>query len=275
MKEKSPTTKSQSTQSDSLPNILFLFPQYAHTVTTETFESMLQWAMFAGEKGLQWNWITDPGATIISLSRSQLVSMALELEDWTHAIFIDNDMGFDPFDILKLLIEDKDIIGAQAPTKQYPLAYNAESNHLQETDTAAEVHYVGTGMMCIKREVLEHMKMHYLHDLAFAMPDGFYSEQKSMWSVDLFAPITRGAHYKNSNFYLTEDFAFCQRARDCGFEVWKHLEVKCSHTGTHVFSDDGETKMIERYARKVERIKEQNGHELSERLESKEGTAEG
>ena len=68
---------------------------------------------------------------------------------------------------LKLLIEDKDIIGAQAPTKQYPLAYNAESNHLQETDTAAEVHYVGTGMMCIKREVLEHMKMHYLHDLAF------------------------------------------------------------------------------------------------------------
>ena len=58
--------------------------------------------MFAGEKGLQWNWITDPGATIISLSRSQLVSMALELEDWTHAIFIDNDMGFDPFDILEI-----------------------------------------------------------------------------------------------------------------------------------------------------------------------------
>ena len=70
MKVKSPITTSKDTPpSDLLPNVLFLFPQYAHTVTTETFESMLEWAMFAG-KGLQWNWITDPGATIISLSRS-------------------------------------------------------------------------------------------------------------------------------------------------------------------------------------------------------------
>ena len=230
--------------------------------------------MFAGWEDLQWNWITDPGATIISLSRSQLVSMALELDDWTHAIFIDNDMGFTRKDILKLVIEDKDIIGAQAPTKQYPLAYNTERNHIQETDTAAEVHYIGTGMMCIKREVLEKMKVRYFDDLAFAMPDGFYGEQKNMWSVDLFAPITREGHYQNSNFYLTEDFAFCQRARDCGFEVWKHLEVKCSHTGTHVFSEEGETKMIERYARKLERIKQENGHELSEGLESEEGTTE-
>ena len=245
---------------ETLPSVLFLFPQYSHTVTTETFESMLEWAMFADERGLQWNWITDPGATLISLSRSQLVSMALNLEDWTHAIFVDNDMGFTPKDILKLLIEDKDIIAAQAPTKQYPIAYNVETNHIQETSTAAQVHYVGTGMMCIKREVLEKMTMHYLNDLAFAMPDGFYDEQKDMCSVDLFAPITSGAHFKNRNLYLTEDFSFCHRAEECGFEVWKHLEVKCSHTGTHVFSAEGETKMIERYARKLERINQANEH---------------
>ena len=80
--------------------------------------------------------------------------MALELEDWTHAIFIDNDMGFDPFDILKLLIEDKDIIGAQA-NKQYPLAYNADVTTFKKQIQQLKC-ITRPGMMYIKREVLEY-----------------------------------------------------------------------------------------------------------------------
>jgi hypothetical protein len=35
--------------------------------------------------------------------------------------------------------------------------------------------------------------------------------------------------------YLSEDWGYCQRARDAGFEVWVHGGVKCAHWGKKMF----------------------------------------
>jgi hypothetical protein len=48
-----------------------------------------------------------------------LVARALFDEKTTHIMFIDNDISWDPFDILKLLISDKEIIGGIYPLKHY------------------------------------------------------------------------------------------------------------------------------------------------------------
>ena len=230
------------------PSILFLIPAHNSSVTTPLLESMLQFSRFALENGIEYNWIIDPGATIISLCRSQLISMAAELEDWTHVLFVDNDMGFEPMDVMRLLIADQDIVAGTAPAKSYPLhGNNATTHHLQEKDWGYEVNYVGSGFMLIKRQVIDTMMDHYWNTKSFQMPDGNHYDQTRVTYVDLFDTITAGSHVQDKRLYLTEDYAFCTRAKACGFKVWSHKHVKLSHTGVHTFSFNEEKDMLERY----------------------------
>jgi hypothetical protein len=82
--------------------------------------------------------------------------------------------------------------------------------------------YVSTGCFMVKRKVVEGMiekypELHYKRNVkadkawAFYMPC-IYQEE-----------------------YLSEDWAFCQRARDAGFEVWVHGGMKCAHWGKKMF----------------------------------------
>ena len=219
-------------------------------MTTTFLESMLEFSSFAKDNGIEFNWIVEPGATIISLCRSQLISMAMELEGWTHILFVDNDIGFEPIDIMRLLVADKDLIGGQCPVKSYPLtASSALSDVIEEDDQAVRVNYIGTGFMMIKRAVVDRMMKCYKDRKGFEMPDGNFYSQERMASVDLFDTVTCGGHLTDEKLYLTEDYAFCMRARACGFQVWSHKNVKLTHTGMHTFSFANEAKMLEDYTR--------------------------
>ena len=76
--------------------------------------------------------------------------------------------------------------------------------------------YVSTGCMMIRRNVVEGMIEKY--------PELHYKRNVTgdrAWA--LYQPFI----YKEE--YLSEDWAYCQRAKDAGFEVWVHGGVKCGH----------------------------------------------
>jgi len=89
----------------------------------------------------------------------------------------------------------------------------------------------------------------YKNRKEFDMPDGNYFDQNRISSVDLFDTVTNGGHILDEKLYLTEDYAFCMRARACGFQVWSHKNVNLTHTGMHTFSVKNEAKMLEDYKR--------------------------
>ena len=235
------------------PKILFLLPQYGGQVTTSFFESMLEWAQQASNHGVEWNWIIDPGSTLLPMARSQLVALAMELDDWTHIIMSDSDMGFNVNDLCQLILADKDVIGAVAPVKAYPLATNASTGDgiIKEEGDLNQCNYVGSGLLCIKRETIEVLYDKYQDSLSFYAVDGHRGDQSRYKVIDLFATITNGGHETDPDLYLTEDYAFCKRVRDAGLEVWQHTKVNPSHTGQHTFSFKGEANMIKRYTKKA------------------------
>lgn len=57
--------------------------------------------------------------SLVSRARNNLIARAMSDKDATHFMFIDNDIAWDPFDIIKLLISDKDLIGGIYPLKYY------------------------------------------------------------------------------------------------------------------------------------------------------------
>jgi hypothetical protein len=57
--------------------------------------------------------------SLVSRARNNLVARAMADPKMTHIIFIDNDISWDPADILKLMIANKPLIGGIYPLKHY------------------------------------------------------------------------------------------------------------------------------------------------------------
>lgn len=124
--------------------------------------------------------------SLITRARNYLVDEFLR-SDFTHLLFIDSDICFDPQDVLALIALDKDIIGAPYPKKSInwrnigtALVKNPSMNP-GELDALTgdyvfnpvpgtksfrvteplEVMEIGTGYMLIKREVFEKFEKAY------------------------------------------------------------------------------------------------------------------
>ena len=57
--------------------------------------------------------------SLVSRARNNLIARGMTDKDATHFLFIDNDITWDPVDILKLLLADKDLVGGIYPLKSY------------------------------------------------------------------------------------------------------------------------------------------------------------
>jgi hypothetical protein len=96
-----------------------------------------------------------------------------------------------------------------------------------------EVAEGGTGFMMIQRHVFDVMRARYPH-LKYTNDLPSY-ERLSPGIKDCFYLFMDTMHDPDSDRYLSEDYAFCKRWRECGGRVWMLGSVNLSHTGTHTF----------------------------------------
>ena len=81
-----------------------------------------------------------------------------------------------------------------------------------------EVYHISNGCVMHKRKFIEEMCAHY--------PELEYAENISnKQRFALYQP------YIYNNEYLSEDWAFCQRAIDKGYKMYMHPQVLCDHWG--------------------------------------------
>ena len=96
------------------------------------------------------------------------------------------------------------------------------SEVLKEGQTV-EVKYLSTGCMLASSKLIE--------DMVKAYPDLEYDQNGTdKIAYALYQPYI---HVQPSGFreYLSEDWAFCQRAIDIGYSVWADGSIKCGHWG--------------------------------------------
>ena len=190
---------------------------------------------------------------LITRSRNTLVSTFLNDTDATHLLFIDADISFAPEQVMRLLAAGKDVVGAMYPIKALDWEDAARRQALgRETGEAAALHYVGTpldegearwdgdfvtasyvgtGMMLIRRRVFEAMIGVYPH-LQYKAIHAYPRAQRT--------PSTQFALFdclidEDTGLYLSEDYAFCQRWRAMGGDIWLDTAARLTHTGPHGF----------------------------------------
>ena len=57
--------------------------------------------------------------SLVSRARNNLIARAMTDPEMTHCMFIDNDITWEPIDLVKLIVADKDLVGGIYPLKNY------------------------------------------------------------------------------------------------------------------------------------------------------------
>jgi len=204
--------------------------------------------------------------SLVTRARNNLIAKAMYDEKMTHVLFIDNDITWDPIDILKLILGDKDIIGGIYPMKSYNwenltdptfinkqlqkknnsffkntpdsvmiqhglLDYNLnyKSKNLSIKNNIIEVKHIATGFMLIKRNAI--------NLLIKAYPSTKYTDDVSFLTGDenkyAYALFDCGVE---DDHYYSEDWLFCHRWEKNNGSIYADVTINLTHTGTNHFN---------------------------------------
>ena len=198
--------------------------------------------------------------SLITRGRNNLVAKAMHDKEMTHILFIDSDITWDPIDILKLIVNEKELSGGIYPIKKYhwdrltgknmenilekkKMSYNQgltdeqliyhnllhyNFNYLNTSNkvenNCMEVYTLATGFMMIKRECIE--KMIEKHpQLKYTDDCGFLHGDENNYAYALFDCIIVKDHY------FSEDWTFCHRWKEIGGKIWADISINLWHTG--------------------------------------------
>ena len=230
-------------------------------------KAALDLQMICAHRGIEVKFSFLFNESLITRARNYMVDEFLR-SGFTHMLFIDSDINFNPEDILTLIALDKDIIGGPYPKKSINwgaiwkgckkvlaqpnfdeskwnpgelegLAGDYVFNPVPGTKEfrvtePLEVMEIGTGFMMIKRSVFLKFKDEFPH-LSYkpdhiGQPNFDGSRYIHAFFVFFIDP--------NTHRYLSEDYMFCQYWRSIGGKIWLCPWMKTTHIGTYGFQGD-------------------------------------
>ena len=178
--------------------------------------------------GLNVKFTTRIGESLICRARQNDLTVFMQ-GSCDYLFSIDDDLTIPADAIVNLVKADKDIIGGvyRIKTDEPRIAMVLPSSgpnwgEVLKKKIVTPAIYVSTGCFLVKRHVVEGMIEKY--------PELEYSQSltgSTAWA--LYQP------YVYEREYLSEDWAFCQRARDAGFEIWLHGGVRLGHWGKKLY----------------------------------------
>lgn len=172
--------------------------------------------------------------SLISRGRNRLAHDFLK-SDCTQLVFLDADVSFEADDVVRLIEATYPVCGAAYPKKSNgagfnvnPLADDAERGRVEATPTGwLRVHDLATGCLSIHRRAL--VEMGEAHPELLLLSDLDDAPGEPMFGF--FVPFI----HEGTRRYLSEDYAFCERWRRMGGEIWCYGPAVLGHTGRHTW----------------------------------------
>ena len=203
--------------------------------------------------------------SLITRARNYLVDEFLRAEGFTHLLFIDSDIHYNPQDVIACLALDKDVIGGPYPKKSinWNNVAQAARNHPNlapkeletlvgeyvfnvvkgttkfEVTEPLEVLEIGTGFMLVKRQVFDKMAEEYptiKYKPDHAGQPNFDGSRYIHAYFDTVIDTKDSMTGGGSDRYLSEDYMFCQMWRKINGQVWLCPWMKTQHIGTYAFT---------------------------------------
>jgi hypothetical protein len=227
-------------------NLFIATPCYEGNLKSEYVMSLLGLQRLLMRNGIGHD-VCFHSDSLITRARNRIAGQFLHQQIYSHLLFIDADISFDPTTVLRYFAFDKEVIAGIYPIKDLNIgelrrlpidddraaeaaSYNYSSTINYETDNMpqdgfARVDYAASGFMMLKRQALEAMAAHY-PELQYQ--DDFTGSEKET-SYAFFDTMIHEGHF------LPEDYSFCRRWRNMGGEIWGDVVSRFDHVGKFVY----------------------------------------
>ena len=179
------------------------------------------------------------GHSAIDMGRCKMASDALR-SGFSETLWIDSDIGFEPADVERIRNHNLPITCGIYPKKgrrELAVHLYPHTDRLLFGKNAplTEVRYCAAGFLHVRREVYEAMIKRLSLPLCHEhSPNPFYPFFMPFLINEPAEP--RDPEGKPYTWYLGEDFAFCERARQCGYKIMADTSIRLYHFGSYGFS---------------------------------------
>ena len=158
-------------------------------------------------------------------------------------MWIDSDVVFYPDDIERLRAHQLPLvcgIYAKKGRREYACDFlpGTESVVFGKNGGLLEIRYAGFGFILTRREVYETLRT----KLDLAECNQRFGPPLVPWFMPMLVPDGEG------RWYLAEDYAFCERARQAGIRIMADTRIRLYHVGSHGYSWEDPGHEIPRYA---------------------------
>jgi glycosyltransferase involved in cell wall biosynthesis len=212
-------------------SLFIALPAYDFKVSLKLAISLARFAQAAPKHGIDIQIGSICGCSVVSRARNLLAQDLLESE-CDFLLFIDSDINFEPDDIFRLMAwgtdPKKGIVAAVPRTRSEDKVYIATLDHDENNDLTmnnmglVRAARVATAFMLVRREVF--VTLDGMH------PEWRYYDKRSDRTVSCMFDFQM-----TEEGYVGEDFLFCDRAREAGFEVWIDPTITLGHMGVQEY----------------------------------------
>jgi hypothetical protein len=231
-------------------NLVIGMPSHRGLAATATLSMLLQLGKLLKARDIK-SFFHNIDHAEVSYARNAMANHLLKNKQFTHLLFVNDDISFDPELVLELLRFDKPVVGAISPRRGFDLhkffASASGGGSFEQAQAAGaefvlrrvsppsdgwcQLSAIGMGITLIRREVFEEM-----------------AAKKAAPARTV--PVTAGEilegdvlHYgffdhlfsEESKSLLSEDLSFCSRWCGCGGEIWGNASYDLSLLGQMVF----------------------------------------
>lgn len=183
------------------------------------------------------------GASAIDQARSMMAYDALR-DGFTKLLWVDSDIAFEPEDVDRLLEHDKPFVCGIYPKKggrvitSHALPGTRELVFGEEGGLV-EILYAAGGFTLVDRIVYDAVREK--HSLPVC------NEHSGSPLVPYYQPMVKETD--DGPWYLAEDYAFCERARQAGFAIHADTRIRLRHIGRYAFQWEDAGGELKRHAR--------------------------
>lgn len=185
--------------------------------------------------------------SLLPRGRNHIAQVAMK-EKYNKCFFIDADSGWTPEQFLHIVASPFPIVAGTVPLKTFPtvlnyLPFKDDEKYFHNAIRSPEstrkmragygkaeipVAFVGTAFLCIDTGVFYKLSE---SEKTYQYPNPFTGQTETHW--DFF-----GGGPMNGTYY-SEDWAFCHKAREAGYDVRINADIMINHVGNYVFQCHG------------------------------------
>lgn len=226
---------------------------YNHTCHTSYMMSLFQLILACKQNQIDASFYPITFESLVSRARNAAVAHFMSDVSYTHLLFIDSDIEFQPEDVFKLLRASKPVVSAGYPQKWLhtgkmervfsenpvppsPLELcTVHSTHLypydQNISELMTAKYCTTGFLLIQKDVISKMMEAYPERQYSNDIDGYMSADPKYF-YDLFTVEVN----QETKKYESEDYGFSRLWTKLGGEIHIVTDISLKHYGWYGFS---------------------------------------